>query len=110
MIGIAFFSIGGQVAVVTAAGYETFDNFQDAADHAARLSPAISFPYPPLPDESPPEPRRAPTASARVSLACGHVQEFKEYHYLLLPHVGDRLWCYQCEPGDERAVTQVEIL
>jgi len=103
MTGVTFVTLGnGQVAVVTAAGYETFDDFRAAADYAAR----------PEPDESPPEPkpRKAPTDSARVSLACGHVQEFKDYHYLLLPRVGDLLWCYQCAPGDERAVTQVEIL
>ena len=114
MIPIAFFTLSnGQIAIVTADGYREFGDFRAAADYAARLSPAIQFPYPPLPDESPPEPaegRKAPTASARVSLACGHVLDLRGWSYYLIPRIGDLLWCYQCAPGDEKEVTQVEML
>jgi len=115
MTGVAFVTLSnGQIAVVTAAGCREFDDFKSAADYAARPEPRR------LPtaiaaiiegDEAPePNLRLVVTASARVSLACGHVQEFTGWNYYLIPRVGDRLWCWKCEPGDERAVTQVEIL
>ena len=113
MTGVAFVTLSnGQIAVVTAAGYETFDDFRSAAEYAAQFSPAVPLPHPPTPDEGAPEPepRKAPTASARVSLACGHDKEFVGWNYYQIPRVGDLLWCYDCQPGDERAVTQVEIL
>ncbi len=81
--------------------------------------PVIPLPHPPLPDEGPaslaepkkPEPRKAPTASAHVSLACGHQQELKDWNYYLIPNTGDELPCWHDEcKGALREVTQIAML